>query len=151
MLTYISDNQMRTKGQMQSGRFPLSVSAEGITVVEIEGLWADVPLRHQWDEAAPRWRSNYVRSDFGVVAMIIGLSQTTSTLFVYDNTDDAPYAQARLRYRVNAGEWQVTEEKRFPFEFTIELSTHDALVEIQYERQSLSGNWEQSEIITLQK
>lgn len=150
-MTYIQSNEQRSEGIMEEGSFPISVSAQGITTVVIDGLWADVPLRHQLDEVAPHWQTNYVSSPFGVVAMIIGVCHSTQTLFVYDSSDDEPYRQAQLRYRLDGGEWQSSEMKRFPFEFTIPVTSDNQSAELIYLRQTTEGEWEQSEPITLHK
>lgn len=150
-LTYIANNTLRTKGVMNGGKFPVEVSPEGITVVVIDKLWADVPLRHQLEQVAPHWQTNYVRSSFGVVAMIIGVCQNTSTLFVYDSTDDANYKVAKMRYKIDDGAWETTSEKKFPFEFTIPLTTDNQVVELIFSRKKTDRTWEISEPITLQK
>ncbi len=150
-LTYIRDNEHLSEGVMMDGQFPIEVTAEGITVVVVDSLWADVPLRHQLDQPAPQWQTNYVCSPFGVTAMVIGISQSAMTFFVYDRKDDAPYSVAQLLYKIDDGQWLTTATKRFPFEFTIPLTAENNRVELVYKRQTTEGAWEESEQITLKK
>lgn len=146
------ENRKATSTRMTNGKVSVSVEPSGITLLAIEGLHAESPLRKEFEKSAPVWTTPYCLDEkSGLTAMVLGMGEHLNTLYAYVNKDDAGYDRAVLHYAIDGDAWQTVEKGWFPFEFTLSLTPENRNIKLKVVQRHTSGTEETSRIIELKK
>ncbi|MDR1810283.1 MAG: hypothetical protein LBR34_07765 [Prevotella sp.] len=146
------ENKPVGTAKLIDGRLKTDVSAEGITVLMIDGVTASSELRRQFENPAPGWRQAYRHdTESGVVAMRLAMGSDLTSLFVYVSKDNTGYDSATLSYSIDGAEWKKLHKPDFPFEFTLPLNPAASTVKMVMEQFKKDGNVERSNEIVLFK
>lgn len=136
---------------LQSGKMKIDVPGNGLVVTIIKGL---SPTREvltfpcKSDER--RWKKAFLHDEnSGITAMLLQIAGK-KTLFIYSNKDDSEYDECVLYYKMNEyADWQVSNSKRFPFEYTVTLPDSCRYVECRLDGKDKVGKLEQGLVIDL--
>jgi len=111
----IADNTEISGTEMQNGKFPVTVSPNGITAVIIEGVTPKVDFQHKILRKTEAWKNDYFESKDGKVrAMLLNLGDFSRTAYIYLTEDDRTLSSVTFK----STDLHLTDES-YPFEFTI--------------------------------
>lgn len=149
----IQNGQPASEVTMVKGRFPLTVAAEGLTAVMIEGL-SVTPAFQQKLLAADRaqaWRKDQAQFTWGEArAMILNFGSEMTTAYVYLQADDSVYSQATLTYSMGGETLSLTDET-YPYEFTVPVPKGTKRLSLELSGREVGGRTTRSETVVLEK
>ena len=121
-LSYLRDNHLPRKQDLPdfSRSFPVEVSPNGITVVEVSGIKMKVLFQDDILRVEKPWRDDYREISFGNArAMIFNLGGLGKQAYVYLKDDDNVFHSVSLTYQNKDGKKETVTDRFYPFEFTI--------------------------------
>lgn len=143
----IADNERKTDVKMVGGRFPVSVSADGITAVVIEGVSPVVRFQKEMLAKSKPWREDYFESEGDAVrAMILDFGSASRSAYVYLTEDDRNITSVQLQTK--GGEFT---DSAYPFEFTVPLKAGERKFEAVITVTRPSGKQEQITKVVLRR
>lgn len=140
----------KTAGPLKDSSFSITVPANGIAAVAVNGVQARAAFQQQLITAdAQDAGGDYARLKAGNAhALLFRLGQYSRRLYVYLEDDDNKYSKASLVYAHGAGKEERLEDRAYPFEFTVPANSSR---EIRFHLllTAVDGKETQSETITL--
>lgn len=110
-------------GKMREGEIVVTVPASGQAALAIDGIRI-VPQFQQevFAPAAPPGDQSYAEAStpFGkATGMLLAFGGANNSAYVWLEATEQQLRSARLHYRFGASEWQVMEDSRYPYEFSL--------------------------------
>jgi hypothetical protein len=144
VMEYDSTGKTKNRG-MKNGILPVTISAGGITCIQIKGIHP-----HQASGTKPASASvpanRFLRYEAKedslatATAMIIQPNDTMAVFYAYCNKTEKDWEQCSLRYRINnSKEWTTVPDMAYPFEFDIKLPATNAVVAFEITAVSQDG------------
>ncbi|MGN6419747.1 MAG: hypothetical protein ACTHMC_19750 [Pseudobacter sp.] len=148
-LTSFTDKQ---KMNISDSSFSITVPANGITAVSIEGVTIRSVFQQQILNrdytAADR---DYVKLKEGNAhAMLLQLGKYDRRLYVYLEADDNKFSKVSLNFTLSNGQKQTIQDQAYPFEFTVPAGAAGP-VSFYLSLTGVDGNVQQSETVTIGK
>lgn len=123
-LSYWQDNHFYRDQDLPdfSRSFPVKVSPDGITVVEVTGIKMKVLFQQDILQPGKPWKDDYRELSFGHArAMIFNLGGLGKRAYIYLKDDDNIFRNVSLTYRNKDGKEKTITDRYYPYEFTIPL------------------------------
>lgn len=153
-LSYRQDNRFSRKQDLPdfSHSFPVKVSANGITVVEVSGVKPTVLFQNDILQPEKPWKDDYRELAFGHArAMIFNLGGIGKRAYVYLKDDDNIFHSASLTYRNKDGKEETVTDKFYPFEFTIPLGATQTEFNFHLSGESVKNGFITGKAISMKK
>jgi len=93
-----------------------------------------------------------LKADFGTVyAYLLKLGDKRISAHIYTDALPSDTISARLKYRIDNGEWRELEDAIFPYEYTLKLPENSASVEAVLIHENADGTFKESSPFILKK
>ncbi len=148
------DNKPAEPARLTDNRFAFEATPKGIVAFVLPGVRAKPRLQAKMDDPSALKLGAASRAEvdapFGKVhALLITLGRGLTTAFVYTDALPENVVEARLRFRLGAGEWQERNDDVFPYEFSVDVDEENGDFECEFEIRNAKRAVQRADAITL--
>lgn len=144
-------------GEMRDGELSVSVPARGLIAIKVHGLRVDVPLQRQATTSTESMTNHkmFVRNETKIPAlgittgMRLSLVPQFSDAYIFVSATEKESKGVRLKYKLGNTDWQIVEDKYYPYEFSIHLPDPEQPLEYVLESTDIHGKTHTTQPVTL--
>jgi hypothetical protein len=141
---------------LRNGEFTLSIPASGLTGIAVDGIRIVPQFQSGVLDSGPALSDkSYTESETTlgkVTGMLLSFGVPNTSAYVWFSATEKEVSTARLHYRLGGSEWNVLEDSRYPYDFSLPMAPADASLSYWIEAEPASGGRAvKSETVELRK
>jgi len=150
-----SGNRPGSAAKMREGEIVVSIPAAGLSAIAIDGIHVVTQFQTEVSGDAARLSDrSYAEttSPIGkVTGMLLAFGGANTSAYVWLDATEQQIRSAKLHYSMNGSDWKVTEDSRYPYEFSMPLRADAEMLSYWVEAARTDGSTARSETVELKK
>ena len=137
------------QGILEKNNFYISVPANGLVVLRIDQVDPKVAFQNNVQKELPIVKNDKVSINLGNANAYSFRMGNISKAYVFLKADDNQFTEVTLSYKTEKGKRVLVKDKKYPFEFTIDLPNGENKIELQLEGLGKDGKIQTSTPVIL--
>jgi hypothetical protein len=133
-------NKPAGSATIKQGKITVSLKAEGITAIAIEGVDVHTKFQKKIFTPSEKWSKNYTSVGFEKDrAVFFDFGDDLLSVYVWNEANNSRFKKTTLHYAID-GQWEQKTKFSYPYEYTVEIPKSAKKFEYWFESTTPSGS-----------